>query len=164
MGLCPTRAREPRYKNSTKKNQHTDAILYNQASQICACVESCGKVQGHFLWDPGPINATISSQKNWFCYLNLPVTLYLGSKKVGYMINKWQFCATKLARKANYASGAFFGKYMKILLVKTNYAKNYASTIYSKARERGEREPSPPDPQIARVLVLFSRRPYYLCS
>ena len=51
------------YKNSTKKNQLTDAILYNQASQICACVESSGKVQGHFLWDPGPINATISIQK-----------------------------------------------------------------------------------------------------
>ena len=31
-----------------------------------------------------------------------------------------------------------------------------------KARGRGEREPSPPDPQIVRVLVLFSRRPYYL--
>ena len=102
----------PAIKIQLKKNQHTDAILYNQASQICACVESSGKVQGHFLWDPGPINATISSQKNWFCYLNLPVTLYLGSKKVGCMINKWQFCASKLAKSANYASSAFFGKNM----------------------------------------------------
>ena len=55
------------------------------------------------------------------------------------MINKLQFCATKLARKANYASGAFFGKYMKILLVKTNYAKNYASTIYSKSAGAGRK-------------------------
>ena len=48
------------------------------------------------------------------------------------MINKRQFCAQKLAKSANYASGAFFGKIhaLKVMLVMTNYAKNYASKIY----------------------------------
>ena len=43
------------------------------------------------------------------------------------MINKWQFCAAKPAKRPNYASSAFFGKYMKIILVMANYiyAKNY---------------------------------------
>ena len=36
------------------------------------------------------------------------------------MINKWQFCAAKLAKSANYASNAFSGKYMKIKLVMMN--------------------------------------------
>ena len=39
------------------------------------------------------------------------------------MINKWQFCASKLAKSANYAGSAFFGNYMKIMFVKTNYAE-----------------------------------------
>ena len=47
--------------------------------------------------------------KSWFCYLNLPVTLISGQKQFGCMINKWQFCAPKLAKRANYASSAFFG-------------------------------------------------------
>ena len=46
------------------------------------------------------------------------------------MINKWQFCAAKLAQSANYAFSAFFWKCMKIMLVMTNYAKTYASTVY----------------------------------
>ena len=33
------------------------------------------------------------------------------------MINKWQFCAAKLAESANYASSAFFGKYIKMLVM-----------------------------------------------
>ena len=35
-------------------------------------------------------------------------------KKIGCMINKWQFRAAKLAKSANYASSAFFENYMKI--------------------------------------------------
>ena len=33
------------------------------------------------------------------------------------MINKWQFCAAKLAESANYASSTFFGKYIKMLVM-----------------------------------------------
>ena len=44
------------------------------------------------------------------------------------MINKWQFCAAKLAKSANYCSSAFFAKYIKIMLVMTNYAKDYVTT------------------------------------
>ena len=95
--------------------------------------------------------------KKLILLLKFAVTLYLGSKKVGCMINKWQFCATKLARKATYASGAFFGKYMKILLVKTNYAKNYASTIYSKSAGAGrKRAIAPWSPDRARVSFIFA--------
>ena len=40
------------YKNSNQKPAQ-GAILVNRASQICACVQSCGKVpgkdRGHFL-------------------------------------------------------------------------------------------------------------------
>lgn len=36
------------------------------------------------------------------------------------MINKGRFCAAKLAKNENYVSGAFLGKYMKIMLVMTN--------------------------------------------
>ena len=52
---------------------------------------------------------------------------YKGKKNIGFMIIKWQFSAAKLAKQANYASSALFGKYLKIMLVMTNYAKNYAS-------------------------------------
>ena len=41
------------------------------------------------------------------------------------------FWAEKLENNANYASSAFFGKMMKTMLVRPDYAKNYASTIYS---------------------------------
>ena len=75
------------YKNSNQKNQHTNAILCNKASQICACVESCGKVQGHFLWDAGAMNATINNQQ-LILLLKFARNPYLGSKKAGYMINK----------------------------------------------------------------------------
>ena len=44
------------------------------------------------------------------------------------MINKLQFCAAKLAKSANYCSRAFFAKYIKIMLVMTNYAKDYVTT------------------------------------
>ena len=44
-------------------------------------------------------------------------------KKIGCMISKWQFCAAKLAKSANYAGSAFFGNYMKIMFVKTNHAE-----------------------------------------
>ena len=53
-------------------------------------------------------------------------------EKVCCVINKWQFCTAKLAKSANYSSGASFRNIhlMKIMLVMRNYAKNYASTIY----------------------------------
>ena len=44
-------------------------------------------------------------------------------------MNKWQFCAAKLAKSANYVSSTFLGGNRKIMLVMTSYAKNYASTI-----------------------------------
>ena len=48
-----------------------------------------------------------------------PGSLISGQKKNGYMINKWQFCAAKLAKSANYASSAFFRE------IHENYASNY---------------------------------------
>ena len=46
------------------------------------------------------------------------------------MINKRKFCAAKLVKSANYSRRAFFGKSVKIMLVLvTNYAQNYVSTI-----------------------------------
>ena len=42
-----------------RKYQHTEAISDNRASQLCACLGSCGK----YIWDPGPMNATISREK-----------------------------------------------------------------------------------------------------
>ena len=107
-----------------------NAILGNRASQLCACVESCGKVLGHFLWDPGSMNATISRQPLiLFLKVACNTVTYLRSKKIGWMINKWQFCAAKLAESVNYASSAF-SEILEIMLVMTNYAKNYASTTY----------------------------------
>ena len=46
-----------------RKYQQMDAILNNRASQLCACLGSCGKILSHYLWEPGPVNATISGQK-----------------------------------------------------------------------------------------------------
>ena len=47
------------------------------------------------------------------------------------MINKWKFCAAKLAKSADYASSAFFSENKwNIMLVMTDYAKTYARTIY----------------------------------
>ena len=45
--------------------------------------------------------------------LNLPL-LVISSQKVGFMINKWQFWETKLAKRANYASSAFLEKRLKL--------------------------------------------------
>ena len=90
-------------------------------TELCACVESCGKVLGHFLVNPGRMNATISRQ-----HLSRV-------KKIGWLMNKWQFCAAKLANSANYVSSTFGeggGGNRKIMLVMTSYAKNYATTIY----------------------------------
>ena len=45
-------------------------ILGNRASQLFACTESCEKVVGHFLWDPGPMNATnCKEDKKWILLL-----------------------------------------------------------------------------------------------
>ena len=49
------------YKKFNKQKTGTRTPFWatvkgNRSSQLC--VESCGKVRGHFLWDPGPINAT----------------------------------------------------------------------------------------------------------
>ena len=41
------------------------------------------------------------------------------------MIKKCQFYTAELAKRANYATSASFGKYMKSILVMTNDAKNY---------------------------------------
>ena len=47
------------------------------------------------------------------------------------MINKWHLCCKT---SANFASNVFFWKNIKIMLVMTNYAKNYASPIYQSLR------------------------------
>ena len=46
-----------------REYQHTDAILDNKVSQLCTCLGSCGKILSHYLWDTGPMNATISRQQ-----------------------------------------------------------------------------------------------------
>ena len=38
-------------------------------------------------------------------------------------------CAVKLVKSVNYTGSGFFRKKMKIMLVMTNYTKNYASAI-----------------------------------
>ena len=76
------------------------------------------------------MNATISRQPLiLFLKVACNTVTYLRSKKIGWMINKWQFCAAKLAESVNYASSAF-SEILEIMLVMTNYAKNYASTTY----------------------------------
>ena len=76
-----------------------------------------------------PVGATISRQKNWFWCLNLPVTLISGQKKrkIGWMINKWHLCC-KTSQKCKLCKQRFF------LKKHTNYAKNYAITIYQSLR------------------------------
>ena len=49
-------------KTQTMNNQHSDAILVNRASYAHA-LSPVGRVLGHFLWDPGPMNETKSRQK-----------------------------------------------------------------------------------------------------
>ena len=49
-----------------------DALLDNRASQLCACLGSCGKILSYYLWDPGAMNATVR--------LKFARNAYLGSK------------------------------------------------------------------------------------
>lgn len=44
-------------------------------------------------------------------------------QNIGCIINKWQICATKPAKNANNASSAFLVKWINIIPVMTNYAK-----------------------------------------
>ena len=53
----------------------------------------------------------------------------LGPKEIGYMINKWQFCLQNYP-KVHIMPLVLFSEMHEIVLVMTNYAKNYASTIY----------------------------------
>ena len=53
----------------------------NRASQLGASVESCAKVLGDFLWDSGPMNATISGQK-LILLLEFAWNTYRESKKL----------------------------------------------------------------------------------
>ena len=65
---------------------------------------------------------------------------YLEPKKLPGMINKRQFCAARLGWKLQIMLAVFFfGKYFKIMLVMTNYAKNDASIIYKSLRSSGYR-------------------------
>ena len=64
-----------KYKNSTNKQptrgRHPRACYVHTLSLV-------ERVLSHFLLDPGAMNLTIGRQKNYFDYLNLPVTLILG--------------------------------------------------------------------------------------
>ena len=44
-------------------------------------------------------------------------------QNIACIINKWQICATKAAKNANNASSAFLVKWINIIPVMTNYAK-----------------------------------------
>ena len=70
----------------------------------------------------------------WKCSSLLPVGPR--SHECDYMQTKncFRFLAAKLTKSANYASSALFQKYRKIMLVMTNYSKNYACTIYQRLR------------------------------
>ena len=105
------------------------AILGNRTSYVQRYVHTLSPWKERWLaCFPGPMNVTIRR----FCHSNVPVSnTDLGPKQLLVcMINKWQFCAAKLAKSANYASSALFWKSMKSILVLVNYAKNYTSTIY----------------------------------
>ena len=69
------------------------------------------------------MNVTINRQKKWSSYFACNTDLR-PKQLAAWSINKWQFLCI------NYTSRAFFGKSMKIMLVLTNYVKNYASTNY----------------------------------
>lgn len=73
------------------------------------------------------MNVSISTQNNWFLLFHLAWNTDLGQKKIGCMFSKWQFCATKLAKTANYACSSLVGKYMKIMLVNDELCQKYAS-------------------------------------
>ena len=51
-----------------------DALLDNRASQLSACLGSCGKILSYYLWDPGAMNATVR--------LKFARNAYLGSKTI----------------------------------------------------------------------------------
>lgn len=61
-------------KTQTIDNQHGDAILGNRASYRKE------RVQGHFLWDPRPMNVIISGQKMILLLKLACKTLIVGQK------------------------------------------------------------------------------------
>ena len=61
-------------KTQTIDNQHGDAILGSRASY------RKGRVQGHFLWDPRPMNVIISGQKMILVLKFACKTLIVGQK------------------------------------------------------------------------------------
>ena len=67
----------------------------------------------------------VISRERLILFLKFACNTDLGCKK------KLTILCCKPAKSTNYASSAFFRKIkVKIILVMTNYAKNYASTIY----------------------------------
>ena len=75
------------------------------------------------------MNVKISSQKN-ILFVNFACNSDLVTKElVAWSINDNFLLQNYVAESANYASNAFFRKKGEIMLVVTNYAKNYVSTI-----------------------------------
>lgn len=56
------------------------------------------------------------------------------------MIKKCQFYTAELGKRANYATSASFGKYMKSILVMTNDAKNAQFAKPSRSRKVEHKE------------------------
>ena len=116
----------------TKKNSiRTPSWITKPAGQLGACVESCGKVPPKLL-PLGPRSHECDDKPTKIeRYLNLPKLLMSG-QKIGCIINKWQFCAAKLAKSVNYARSTelYSENRVTIMLVTMNYAEDYASSIY----------------------------------
>ena len=58
------------YKIQTINDQHA-VVIWETVLVSAHGLSSVEGILGHFdLWGLGPMNVTISRQKNWFCYLN----------------------------------------------------------------------------------------------
>ena len=92
---------------------------------LCACIALRPEegVQGH----PGPSDETVSGKKMILLLKYARKTDLRPKKLVVCSINN-NICVAKLAKRANYASSAFFAK-MKIMHVKTDTKVMLAQSI-----------------------------------
>lgn len=98
--------------------------------QLGTCVEFCRKNRGPLSVGPRSHECENKQAKNNILFVNFACNSDLVTKElVAWSINDNFLLQNYVAESANYVGNAFFRKKGEIMLVVTNYTKNYASTI-----------------------------------
>lgn len=119
--------KEQNFLTSLKLNARSQSWV---TEQLGTCVEFCRKNRGPLSVGPRSHECENKQAKNNILFVNFACNSDLVTKElVAWSINDNFLLQNYVAESANYVSNAFFRKKGEIMLVVTNYTKNYASTI-----------------------------------